>query len=219
MARLVRTLVILSAVGLIACGGRAETTAASASNITWESALEIASGDAWQGPWRMNESDFRYVDDPNVTGGSHGGDILFARSEDGARTFSEPERVHESSGHADAPALAVAGNGRVYLAWGYRETNAPRVGRIALAHSDDDGRSFGSVHLLDHGDSLGQVAAFPSLTARDDRIHLIAAAAAIFSCSKVVRGQTRVSPRFSCIRVAWNAFRSATPANQWLASV
>ena len=28
--------------------------------------IEIASGGAFRGPWRMNESEFHYVDDPTV---------------------------------------------------------------------------------------------------------------------------------------------------------
>ena len=330
---------------------------ASAGGIAWEPPVEVASGDAWQGPWRMNESDFRYVDDPSVaandaiavawvdqarkdvmltvfeadgsprfgdgavnvsrspdvfswlprvvfgddhavyvlwqeilfTGGSHGGEILFARSEDGGHTFadpvnlsqstagagkgrlttehwhngsldlarafegtlyaawteyegglwvaastdngkqfsapvevvptgsdapargptlavtdegvvllswtvgedptadihlarstdrgqsfSDPQRVHVSPGHADAPTLAVDGNGRVHLAWSYRDPGAPRQGRIALAHSDDDGRSFSGVQLLDHGNDVPHGAAFPSLTAGDSGVHVIA---------------------------------------------
>jgi hypothetical protein len=34
--------------------------------VTWGERIEVASGDAYQGPWRMNESEFHYVDDPTV---------------------------------------------------------------------------------------------------------------------------------------------------------
>lgn len=40
--------------------------AADASGIDWQEAIEVASGDAYQGPWRMNRSRFYYVDDPAV---------------------------------------------------------------------------------------------------------------------------------------------------------
>lgn len=35
--------------------------------VTWGERMMIDSSEAYQGPWRMNESDFRYVDDPAVT--------------------------------------------------------------------------------------------------------------------------------------------------------
>jgi hypothetical protein len=34
--------------------------------VTWGKRIEVASGDAYQGPWRMNDSAFHYVDDPTV---------------------------------------------------------------------------------------------------------------------------------------------------------
>ena len=34
--------------------------------VRWDAPAEIASGPAFQGPWRMNESEFHYVDDPSV---------------------------------------------------------------------------------------------------------------------------------------------------------
>lgn len=34
--------------------------------LEWAPPVEIAVGEAYQGPWRMNESDFRYVDAPTV---------------------------------------------------------------------------------------------------------------------------------------------------------
>lgn len=36
------------------------------SGVIWGGRIEVASGDAYQGPWRMNESEFDYVDDPTV---------------------------------------------------------------------------------------------------------------------------------------------------------
>ncbi|MCC5794167.1 MAG: exo-alpha-sialidase [Chromatiales bacterium] len=101
-------------------------------------------------------------------------DIHLARSTDGGQSFSDPQRVHVSPGHADAPALAVDGNGRVHLAWGYRDPDAPRQGRIALAHSDDDGINFSDAQLLDHGDDVPHSAAFPSLAVGDNGVHVVA---------------------------------------------
>lgn len=34
--------------------------------IKWDENIEVASGDAFRGPWRMNESKFDFVDDPTV---------------------------------------------------------------------------------------------------------------------------------------------------------
>lgn len=128
-------------------------------SVQWHQPVEVAHGEAHVGPWRMNDSDFRYVDDPTValvpdgdvgvawtdqgrkdihfhrynadgevlqgspvnfsgspdifswlprmvftdndtihvlwqeiifSGGSHGGEILYARSVDGGSNFSEP---------------------------------------------------------------------------------------------------------------------------------
>src|SRR5688572_6684387 len=135
--------------------------------LSWQQPIEIAKGPAIRGPWRQNESDFRWVDDPAVdvatsgevavvwvdqerkdvffqrhssdgrpllasptnvsrsattfswlprvvvapgdvgrvdvlwqeiifSGGTHGGDILFARSLDGGATFSEPVNLSSS---------------------------------------------------------------------------------------------------------------------------
>jgi hypothetical protein len=141
--------------------------------LSWQQPVEIAKGSAIRGPWQMNESDFRWVDDPAVdvassgeaavvwvdqerkdvffqrhaadgrpvlpsptnvsrsgatfswlprvvvapedvrrvhvlwqeiifSGGSHGGDILFASSLDGGVTFTEPVNLSSS----------VAGDGK-----------------------------------------------------------------------------------------------------------
>jgi len=34
--------------------------------VTWGDMVEVDQGEAYQGPWRMNRSDFRYVDAPSV---------------------------------------------------------------------------------------------------------------------------------------------------------
>lgn len=144
--------------------------------VSWQQPLEVARGPALRGPWRQNESDFRWVDDPSVdlarsgeaavawvdqerkdvffqrysaagapilpaptnvsrsgatfswlpravvapedvrlvhvlwqeiifSGGTHGGDILFARSVDSGVTFTEPVNLSSS----------VAGDGKARL--------------------------------------------------------------------------------------------------------
>src|SRR5687767_2630121 len=34
--------------------------------VTWKEAVEVAIGRGHSGPWKMNDSDFDYVDDPTV---------------------------------------------------------------------------------------------------------------------------------------------------------
>ena len=41
--------------------------------LTWAEPIEVAAGDAFHGPWRMNESRFLFVDDPTVAVGAGGG--------------------------------------------------------------------------------------------------------------------------------------------------
>lgn len=82
------------------------------------------------------------------SGGSHGGDILFARSGDGGRTFSPPlnlsdsvagdgkARIDRDTWHNGSLDLAAGPHGRVYAAWTEYE------GALWLARSSDGGRIF-----------------------------------------------------------------------------
>jgi hypothetical protein len=82
------------------------------------------------------------------SGGSHGGDILFARSEDGGKTFSQPAnlsssvagdgkgRIDKDRWHNGSLDLAVDADGTLYTAWTEYE------GRLWLRRSTDGGRSF-----------------------------------------------------------------------------
>ncbi len=199
---------------------------ADASDIAWLERIEIDSGQAFQGPWRMNESQFLYVDDPSVAfgpdgetgvvwvdnaqrdvlfqmleadgskrfaepvnvsrtpnvfswlprfvfgeeddvfvlwqeivfaGGSHGGEIFFARSEDGGASFSQPINLSNTTGGAGKGRLtqqiwsngsldlARRAEGRLYAAW------TEFYGALHLAWSDDGGTSFAEpVHVAGH---------------------------------------------------------------------
>ena len=78
------------------------------SEVTWGERIEVASGDAYQGPWRMNESEFHYVDDPTVTINEAGvvglawadqsrQDIFFQiYGPDGQKRFEAPVNVSKS---------------------------------------------------------------------------------------------------------------------------
>jgi hypothetical protein len=188
--------------------------AAPASDVNWNEKIEIASGGGYRGPWRMNESDYDYVDDPTValneqgsiavawadqsrkdifiqiydnrgrkrfqapvnvsrspqtfswlprliygsesagdvyllwqeivfSGGTHGGEIFFARSIDGGKSFSEPLNLsnsmagdgkgrltgeHWDNGSLD---LVMGPEGNLYAAWTDYE------GRLWISRSSD----------------------------------------------------------------------------------
>jgi hypothetical protein len=82
------------------------------------------------------------------SGGSHGGDILFARSEDGGSTFSRPlnlsssvagdgkGRIDKERWHNGSLDLVVGADGAVYTAWTEYE------GRLWLRRSANGGKSF-----------------------------------------------------------------------------
>jgi hypothetical protein len=86
------------------------------------------------------------------SGGSHGGDILFARSDDGGASFSEPRNLSSSVGgdgkgrinrdvwHNGSLDLAAGADGSVYAAWTEYE------GALWVARSRDGG-SFSRVKI------------------------------------------------------------------------
>ena len=82
------------------------------------------------------------------SGGSHGGEILFARSEDGGATFSEPVnlsnsvagdgkgRISRDLWHNGSLDIAVAADGALYAAWTEYE------GALWFTRSSDGGKTF-----------------------------------------------------------------------------
>jgi len=88
------------------------------------------------------------------SGGSHGGDILFARSEDGGATFSKPLNLSSSAAgdgkgrisrdlwHNGSLDLAVGPDGAIYAAWTEYE------GALWLRRSTDGGKSFSKLTKL-----------------------------------------------------------------------
>ncbi|HUG99449.1 MAG TPA: sialidase family protein [Gammaproteobacteria bacterium] len=230
--------VVLAAAWLVA------PALAATPEIAWEPPLEIATGDAERGPWRMNESRFLHVDDPTVavddaggvavawadqaerniyfqrfgpdgrpqletpvdvsgssnvfswlprlalagesgelvyllwqeivfSGGTHGGEIFFARSSDGGRSFSVPRNLSQtqagagkgrlsrhrwSNGSLD---LALGPRGEVYAAWTEYE------GPLRFSRSTDGGETFSAPLQLAGGENLFP-ARGPSLAAGTD---------------------------------------------------
>ena len=93
------------------------------------------------------------------SGGSHGGDILFARSENAGNTFSAPLNLSESLAgdgkgritrelwHNGSLDLAAAPDGTIYTAWTEYE------GTLWLRRSTDGGHSFLGKQRIAGGDS------------------------------------------------------------------
>jgi hypothetical protein len=218
------------------------------SGLAWEEKIEVASGDAYQGPWRMNESQFLYVDDPTVaineedvvgvawadqsrqdiflqiyepdgqrrfeepvnvsgspqifswlprmlitsgdasevlilwqeivfSGGSHGGEIFFARSTDGGQTFDPVNLSNTLAGAGKGRLsarrcdngsldLTVGPQGDLYAAWTEYE------GTLWVSRSTDRGESFSHpLRLAGGGDA--KPARAPSLAVdAEGAVHL-----------------------------------------------
>ena len=213
-------------------------------SVTWDEKIEVAAGGGHRGPWRMNESEYDYVDDPTVaiddqgfvgvawadqprhdiffqlygpdgkerldepvnvsrssrtfswlprmviapddasriavlwqeivfSGGSHGGEIFFARSIDGGKTFSDPINLSNSlagdgkgrltarrwdNGSLD---LALGSEGDLYAAWTEYD------GNLWFSRSTDGGNGF-SEPLRVAGSGNRNPARGPSLTVGAD---------------------------------------------------
>lgn len=108
------------------------------------------------------------------SGGSHGGDILFARSDDDGRSFSPPLNVSASVGgdgkgrinaatwHNGSQDIAAGPDGEVYAAWTEYD------GALWFSRSGDGGRHFSGPRKI-AGDEPGKPARAPSLAVGRDR--------------------------------------------------
>lgn len=107
------------------------------------------------------------------SGGSHGGDVLFARSDDGGRTFSDPVnlsnsragdgkgRINKDVWHNGSLDLALGG-GAIYAAWTEYE------GALWLRRSMDGGKTFSDlVRIPDAKPARG-----PALAVSDKTVYL-----------------------------------------------
>ena len=168
-----RGLCVLFAVALIAAPAPRQAGAAGG---TWEEKIEVASGGAYRGPWRMNESEFHYVDDPTVAINEQGfvgvawadqsrQDIFFQIYEpDGKRRFEEPVNVSGSPRiFSWLPRMVIAsGDARdVYILW--QEivfSGGTHGGEIFFARSTDGGKTFSDPINLSNsiaGDGKGRL--------------------------------------------------------------
>jgi hypothetical protein len=113
------------------------------------------------------------------SGGSHGGEILFAVSRDGGRSFAAPVnlsksragdgkgRIDRDTWHNGSLDIAVAPGGQVFAAWTEYD------GRLWLVRSADGGRSFTKPHLV-AGEPPARPARAPALAIGPDHAVILA---------------------------------------------
>lgn len=140
---------------------------------TWSEPHEVAAGEAFRGPWRMNDSEFRYVDDPSAAFDADGDlglvwadqeaqEIRFQRfGPDGESQLEDPVNVSSSpeifSWH---PRVRLDGD-HVYVLW--QEivfSGGSHGGEAFFARSTDGGETFSEpVNLSEttHGVGKGRL--------------------------------------------------------------
>jgi hypothetical protein len=137
------------------------------------SRIEVASGNAHHGPWRMNQSDYDFVDDPTVaiTGDGHIGVawadqkrqniFLQMYTPDGQARLGEPVNVSSNPGiFSWLPRMVIASQDpqRVYVLWQeivFR--GGGHGGEILFARSSDGGATFGeALNLSDSEAGAGK---------------------------------------------------------------
>lgn len=151
--------VFLLLIALTACGGEQTRNNAKPGevSITWRAPILVATGDAKRGPWRMNASEFHYVDDPAVAMGDDG-DALFVWVDNRAQTIyfqrfdqhgeaklAEPSAVSDSPDiFSWLPRIATPDGGdTILVAWEeILFTGGSHGGEILIARSEDGGQSF-----------------------------------------------------------------------------
>jgi hypothetical protein len=150
--------------------------AAPPGNVNWNEKIEVASGGGHRGPWRMNESDYDYVDDPTVAINEQGSiavawadqsrkDIFVQIYEKGnEKRFEAPVNVSRSpQTFSWLPRLLYGSKsaGEVYLLW--QEiifSGGSHGGEIFFARSIDGGKSFSEPFNLSNsmaGDGKGRL--------------------------------------------------------------
>lgn len=126
--------------------------------IEWSDRIEVASGDAYQGPWQMNDSEFHYVDDPAIAmfhDGSMGivwadqkeQDLFFRiYNADGSTAMDDAVNVSQSPGiFSWLPRIIIdpVDNNRIYILWqDIAFTGGSHGGEIMFSRSLDRGATF-----------------------------------------------------------------------------
>ena len=126
--------------------------------VEWRHPIKVAAGAAYRGPWRMNDSNWDFVDDPAVALADDGTvgvawtdhterDLYFQRfAADGTAEFESPTNISRSSEIFSWLPRIVFPNGdadRVYVLW--QEivfSGGTHGGEAFFARSTDGGRSF-----------------------------------------------------------------------------
>ena len=126
--------------------------------IDWQAPVTVAVGDAYAGPWRMNDSKFHYVDDPSVALGPDGAssvvwvdnraqNVLFQRFDaQGRAMLEEPANVSRSPEiFSWLPSVVVDPDdaSQIYVLW--QEivfSGGSHGGEAFFARSVDGGQSF-----------------------------------------------------------------------------
>ncbi len=146
------------------------------SGVTWDEKIEVATGGGYRGPWRMNESEFDYVDDPTVAINEQGyvgvawvdqsgQDVFFQiYGPDGKKRFEEPVNVSESPRiFSWLPRLVISSGdaSNVYALW--QEivfSGGSHGGEIFFARSTNGGKIFSDAINLSNtiaGDGKGRI--------------------------------------------------------------
>ncbi len=152
------TIIALIIAGTVLLTKSNSQTVSNLSNDYWHERIEIASGDGYQGPWMMNDSDFRYVDAPSadINDNNYIGvtwvdqaqkNVLFQMFEPGGEArFDEPVNVSRSPDiFSWLPRVVISGGNanEVYILWQeIKFTGGSHGGEIFFSRSTDGGSSF-----------------------------------------------------------------------------
>lgn len=150
--------VILSILSYIFLTSHSNTLPKEHTEIKWSERIEVISGGGYRGPWRMNDSEWRYVDDPTVAITDHGivavawGDqerqdiYLQVFEANGTKRFEEPVNVSRNPGiFSWLPRMVVTSDDAtdIYILW--QEivfSGGSHGGEIFFAKSNDGGTTF-----------------------------------------------------------------------------
>lgn len=163
-------------IGLLLLLFTAPTACAADKTLSWHEPIRVATGEAFVGPWRMNESNWHYVDDPTVAINNQGSigvawvnqseqDVYFQRfSPDGEQQFGSSVNVSRSPAiFSWLPKMVITNDdpSHVYILW--QEivfSGGTHGGEAFFARSIDGGRHFSEPINLSNsiaGDGKGRL--------------------------------------------------------------